>query len=431
MTKRNFLVYIMLLSATVLLADDVMLVRTKDGRAFAKKTADIDSVYFASSADVPDGLFSWTDTIKTVTRFYVNHDSKSVNSIDQWHYSIENPLVADYMNTVDYTGYADDYQYSAVQPYIDEKTDYVKYRPAGVRISWDNAGTQQYVQLSYLKDFSVLEENILVADGDTEFTVVNMYPDKKYYYRVLVEGNVVKEGHFFTVGQVRMINLRSMFNLRDLGGWQTVDGHRIKYGKIYRGSEMNRSSTVTPENGHVINVADSAYMHDTMKIRLDIDLRDKRDLYLGDDDPTNDIDHTVLGDDVDYYNEAVNHNHQYFIQHSYYTDMRWGRVIKKIIAALSNDKNVYIHCTWGADRTGTLVMLLQGLLGVSESDISKEYELTSFCYGKLRSNEYWGPNLEYIKTLYGNTLQEQITTYCMGAGVSSSEIETFRTLMLE
>jgi hypothetical protein len=42
------------------------------------------------------------------------------------------------------------------------------------------------------------------------------------------------------------------------------------------------------------------------------------------------------------------------------------------------NKPVYFHCSLGRDRTGTLAMLLLGVLGVDEGDISKEYELTQF-----------------------------------------------------
>lgn len=51
--------------------------------------------------------------------------------------------------------------------------------------------------------------------------------------------------------------------------------------------------------------------------------------------------------------------------------------IKQIIRLLYNGQAVYIHCMVGADRTGTLAFLLEALLGVSESDLSKDFELTS------------------------------------------------------
>jgi protein tyrosine/serine phosphatase len=41
-----------------------------------------------------------------------------------------------------------------------------------------------------------------------------------------------------------------------------------------------------------------------------------------------------------------------------------------------NGDNVYFHCRIGADRTGTLAYLLEGLLGVQDEDRYEEYELT-------------------------------------------------------
>ena len=60
------------------------------------------------------------------------------------------------------------------------------------------------------------------------------------------------------------------------------------------------------------------------------------------------------------------------------TQKLYKYAIREIIGWLGQDKVVYFHCAGGADRTGTLAFLIEALLGVSESDLSKDYELTSF-----------------------------------------------------
>ena len=55
-----------------------------------------------------------------------------------------------------------------------------------------------------------------------------------------------------------------------------------------------------------------------------------------------------------------------------------------------NGDNIYFHCTIGSDRTGTLAYFLEGLLGVSEEDRLRDYEISYF-YGltsRTRFHDY-------------------------------------------
>ena len=99
-------------------------------------------------------------------------------------------------------------------------------------------------------------------------------------------------------------------------------------------------------------------------------------------------------------------------------------------------KATYIHCKWGADRTGTVIALIQALCGMSEEDIVKDWELTSFnavCYrkyinqqeikyyykdstGKLKSKpSELRAVFDYLYTNYGGasgaTLKQQVTKW--------------------
>jgi len=57
------------------------------------------------------------------------------------------------------------------------------------------------------------------------------------------------------------------------------------------------------------------------------------------------------------------------------TQELYQQAIRAIIGYLSEGKAVCFHCAGGADRTGSLAFLIEALLGVSESDMSKDYEL--------------------------------------------------------
>ena len=122
-----------------------------------------------------------------------------------------------------------------------------------------------------------------------------------------------------------------------------------------------------------------------------------------------------------------------------------GKIFKEIYDSLTENVkySVVFHCAGGADRTGTLSWLLLGLLGVSESDISKDYELTSFTKSQNRrardsnaSSGNIGGLYSYINSSYsGATLQEKIENWWIAAltaaNVDTALISSFKTMMIE
>ena len=97
---------------------------------------------------------------------------------------------------------------------------------------------------------------------------------------------------------------------------------------------------------------------------------------------------------------------------------------------------MYFHCQGGCDRTGTLSFLLLGLLGVSESDLAREYELSSFSAigaGRVRNSTVYGYSAKVtaLKAYAGSTLTEKFVDFAeTGCGVSAETISSFRGLML-
>ena len=90
--------------------------------------------------------------------------------------------------------------------------------------------------------------------------------------------------------------------------------------------------------------------------------------------------------------------------------------IRKIIGWLGDGKVVYFHCHGGADRTGTLAFLLEALLGVSESDLSKDFELTTYA-GSVHKRDgsagwFFAPMVKYIRAFApGKSIGEQVEAW--------------------
>ena len=100
-----------------------------------------------------------------------------------------------------------------------------------------------------------------------------------------------------------------------------------------------------------------------------------------------------------------------------------------------------MHCQGGCDRTGTLAFQLLGLLGVSESDLAKEYEISSFSdigFGRLRNTVKATDTYDYsgmvaaVKQYDGATITDKFYNFATtGCVISADTITSFRNLMLE
>lgn len=121
-----------------------------------------------------------------------------------------------------------------------------------------------------------------------------------------------------------------------------------------------------------------------------------------------------------------------------YSGMRTKRAkqaFAKVFRLFTDRKNYGIdfHCIAGQDRTGTVSFLLLGLLGVEEEDLYKDWEATgfwnkstSFCHAK--AFDYL---VGLMDTYEGQTLAERIYSYVKSCGITETEIDAFREIMLE
>ena len=292
-------------------------------------------------------------------------------------------------------------------------------QPAAVPIKWDSwpeAASQQLIISTTSKFADPIEVN-LAADASA-YDIYNLIPGKIYYYKVKAtdangKDSTLISASFSTEGSVRMIKANTGFNMRDIGGWRTRTGQKIRYGMVYRGAEWDVE--------YVLSSADSAIVHD-LGIRAELDLRgnSEADYATKSRIGYEDVEYTRIPTGT-HYIEAFKNNNPAFTKQLHY-----------IFKCVKENRPVYFHCHIGADRTGCLAFLLEGLLGVSESDLYKEYELTSF--SALDTHRYKSQiedMVDYIKTFEGSTLDEQFFTYCtQELKVDPLQIMEFKSTML-
>lgn len=115
----------------------------------------------------------------------------------------------------------------------------------------------------------------------------------------------------------------------------------------------------------------------------------------------------------------------------------WQLYLRCVIDAVTHREPVYFHCTAGADRTGTLACVLEGLLGMSQSDIDKDYELTTFYSGsgtdalaRRRNEPEWKRLINAINAVSGNTFRDKCVHFAVGTcGMSMADINAYRAVM--
>jgi hypothetical protein len=278
--------------------------------------------------------------------------------------NIENQAVSDYMLDAAQTYSSNpDYRVSVVTKYNNsDKYGKKLYWPRGKEVVWIPTTVADNIQeiritVSENEDYSDSLTYHPDEKSANRFVIRNSLPHRTYYYKVEeIQTNGVNtelaNGVFNTIGQVRMIQVRNNSNIRDLGGWPTQYGNPVKYGRLYRSGSLERT---TPEGRHDFV--------DNLGVVAELDLR-------------HEVKRTksCLGADKDY----LRLNHGMYMEgltkryDVYVTDLQW------IIARLREGKNVDWHCAIGCDRCGTLSFLIEGLLGMNEIDICRDYELSTF-----------------------------------------------------
>ena len=278
-------------------------------------------------------------------------------TLEQEECDIENPGTRMFLEEVDYSN-DPDYTLSYARDYRHDHG--ANDRPLPVKISWDG-GNATKIQMSKSATF---EDAFEVPAEASPAEVFNLIPGEKYYYKVLAaDGKVLKQAIVVPIGPLRMIN-GVAGNVRDIGGWKAAGGH-IAYGKLYRGAALERIS----DSGRNIFLND-------LGISVDLDLRGIKD---------SEARVKAVMPETVYLKLPVEKN---LGRGTGNTQELYQQAIRSIIGWLGEGRSIYFHCAGGADRTGSLAFLIEALLGVSESDLSKDYELTTFGRVNTRLRNY-------------------------------------------
>ena len=303
-----------------------------------------------------------------------------------------------------------------------------------MRIEWEG-GNAPYV-ITLAKDLNCTQkvQTKTCYAKNYYFDAGIFLPGHTYYYKITdADGEETAIDSFTVMQAPRIITVSGVKNVRDIGGWKTEDGYSIAYGKLFRGA-------------HVDDITDGG--KETLwslGIKTDLDFRTPTEANSATKSPISDLVYERIS--ITLFDRIFEEGCK--------------DLMRKTMVYFSDESHypIYYHCRAGADRTGTVTFLLNGLCGVSFADLTKDFELTSF-FGtgsRWRSaielnagvasftedgimnsaqDNYVAWNKLYMEMMsrYGQEsgkLSDTIVAYLLDIGVTEAQIENIRKILLD
>lgn len=283
--------------------------------------------------------------------------------------------------------------------------------PVGLKLSVKKGNAIAYkIELADNDTFVNAEVSYVEASSGT-YEFEHLYANTTYYYRVTAytnKGFDTVTGHFETADTPRILTIDGIRNVRDIGNWKTDSGKRIKQGLLIRGTELDGAEYPS----YCLTNKGTMDLLEVFGIKTDMDLRSQGRL------------------EISYTKDALGA----LVEHKYYNMVMYDDIfteqgkekVKAVFSDLANPENypIYLHCTYGEDRTGTVCYLLEALLGVSNIDCLREYGLSNRTFEEILKVQ------EGLKSYPGNTLKERTEAYLLSCEITAEQIESIRNIFL-
>lgn len=239
-----------------------------------------------------------------------------------------------------------------------------------------------------LKEAEFLNPETLLSTTEDQFTIKIEAIDYRPYFAVSIDNTIQIVGE-------RTLPVEGMNNFRDMGGYETEDGHHVKWGKLYRSDHIYNAK----ENG--IEYLRKLGIHTIIDYRSPDEQAKYPNKIISDEVKKYSLDpsaHTAElaaqftsskeSEDVNLVNKIIDQKNKGQLVNRYDIVMeQYSNFVTKdkskqafkemlIIAADPSSAAMVQHCRGGKDRTGFGSMLLLGLLGVKKEYLIHDYMLT-------------------------------------------------------
>ncbi len=212
----------------------------------------------------------------------------------------------------------------------------------------------------------------LVSTTDEQALIRNPDKEVRHYFCLRSE-----QGETAIIAE-RRLSLREAPNFRDLGGYQTRDGRRLKWGKLFRSGKLSRLSDIDMQYVRRLGITLVCDFRQVVEQELEPTWLGEESANLLASLPikpgssTNFIenlhDGIIAVEDAAGFMEAMNRD---------FVASQLPRYAEMFQLLLAGDQQLLIHCASGKDRTGFGAALILDVLDVEESSIVDDYLLTN------------------------------------------------------
>ncbi|AHF94555.1 hypothetical protein OPIT5_20595 [Opitutaceae bacterium TAV5] len=305
------------------------------------------------------------------------------------------------------------------------------------------------VVLSGKEDYSEPSPTLVISSKDkanpNEARLVNFLIGKTYYWKVECaseDGKTItsRTGRFKTDAlPPRLLTIPNVGNVRDLGGRRGLDGRMIRQGMIFRSAGLNNNSPDfnwdrkkwKKEKIEDFRIGTSRltpssvdYINNVLHWTTELDLRGPGEVASMTESPA--------GPGVRWINHSSEAYGRIFGKNGSCSGSGPEAMAKnfRLFCDMANYP-INFHCIAGADRTGALAYVLEGVLGVDSDELTKDWEITANGYFKYEKmfddlvdgfSQFGAP---------GDPLHKKIEAYLYKIGITEQEVAAFRSIMLE
>ena len=220
------------------------------------------------------------------------------------------------------------------------------------------------------------------------------------------------------------ISLENVINARELGGFETADGHRIRKGLLLRGAGLAGASDADllrlKEVYHLRRIFDFRMESEVLQApdrgvdgaeycwlpAMDPQTCESFNSYIAEGGFTSIEDVVRRGCTFQSVKQAARTLYTSLVESSY-TQTQYAKFMREILDTA--DGSVYWHCTQGKDRTGLGSAFVLSALGADRETILEDYNISNEFYSGdvakmtaiVRANGGGDEEVEVVKTFIG------------------------------